>query len=242
MTRMFILAVGLVIGMVFNAAPATAQCPTDDSGCEWKAMQEPYHLLTKQRDTIRTPDGQMRILECEAWFYFYVCYRCCNGTMEIRLNDAVMVDKYGRSISASDLACPWIWRFDTEFWKGVDEGIITYGYLQGRYVDCKGGPTVVGSLPDCDPAGNKTIVTYYKANCFKYDNRGVREWRLLPCDGSGLCKQEWALCKKARIGADGKIEGYDMIKERVSVASTGGCYTVPSGDKLVPDCYPSCWP
>ena len=242
MTRMFILAVGLVIGMVFNAAPLMAQCPTDDSGCEWKAAAEPLHLLGFQRDTTFKSDGTVKsILVCSTYVNYYVCYRCCNGNFELRLSYAILVDEYGRPIK--DVLCPLIWRMDNAFWKRADEGIITYGFLQGRYVDCKGGPTVVGSLPDCDPAGNKTIVTYYKANCFKYDNSGVRDdWRLLPCDGSGLCKQEWALCKKARIGADGKIDGYDMIKKRVSVTSTGGCYTVPLGDKLVPDCYPSCWP
>jgi hypothetical protein len=90
-----------------------------------------------------------------------------------------------------------------------------------------------------------TLVTYCQANCYRYVQFvDVTDdgWRLVPIHGAGEFKQEWALCKKARIGADGKIDGYDMIKKRVSVTSTGGCYTVPLGDKLVPDCYPSCWP
>jgi hypothetical protein len=79
MTRMFVLAVAFVVGMVFSTAGALGQCPTDNTPCAWKEGRtvniggQFYNPVTRQIETC-----SLRI---------YSCYRCCpsNGDVSFEI-------------------------------------------------------------------------------------------------------------------------------------------------------------
>ncbi len=244
MTRMFILAVGLVIGMVFNAAPLMAQCPTDDSGCPWSEMYLNVERFT-QDDTVWNESRTkiVRVYSCARDFSINICYRCCSGKMEIRLSSIVPCEKNANDscVAVKDWTrgceSKMPWRYNTEFWRAVDSKIM----YRLNWIKC---PNLVLSCDDpktttitsCDKDTYTTVVTYYKANCFRYKqfielDPTKPEWRLVPCDGAGECTQVWGVC----------CHGSKMVYKRIVSSSTGGCYRLIGGDDNMDECFPACW-
>ena len=125
MTRMFVLAVYVAIGAFFNTEILNAQwgCPTDNSPCEWKEMFVKNERLT-QIDTIVAKDGKVIGIQlCSRFFSINVCYRCCNGKLEIRLSSIVPCDS-NKYLLEKDWTRGCKWRYDTWFWKQVDDAIM----------------------------------------------------------------------------------------------------------------------
>jgi hypothetical protein len=230
MKRMFVLAVAFVVGMVFSTAEALGQCPPpDDSGCEWKLADYQKLLLYQDQGTTK---------ECRRYFLVYSCYRCCNGKLELSLSSIMPCDENEKMDKDWTRGCNW--RYDTKFWKHVDQGVVEYGMNGGKY-ECDGirySSNNCGRFPDCP--SSEMVVSYRKANCFKYVNQDLIEgWKMVPCEGSGECKQEWAVCCLKVKRYDG-TPGADVQYNRVQATTTGGCYLSPGGNVL-PECFPTCW-
>jgi hypothetical protein len=141
--------------------------------------------------------------------------------MEIKLNRITWGD------------CRVKWRFDDAFWKQVDNGLTEYAF-RGSYgiYDCDG--QVVGcsnGIPNC-AKDTLHVITYRKASCYKYQGLipGTGEYELVPCEGSGECKQRYTVCCVDTMYPTTKL---------VSTEASGGCYTIPLNQDDT--CYPSCW-
>jgi hypothetical protein len=172
MTRMFVLAVAFVVGMVFSTAGALGQCPTDNTPCAWKEGRtvniggQFYNPVTKQIETC-----SLRI---------YSCYRCCpsNGdvSFEITLSKVEFLNP--------DCAQKFYWKDPTgqdpegrmaaenaraATWRGIDESMIFWGITKGRYPECNVN-CLNGSFPQCDPSDPTSatkLIRYYKPSCYR---------------------------------------------------------------------------
>lgn len=228
-----LLALLTATGMLLSSVVLYGQstCPTDDNdACPWK---ERYLAREKfvQYDTVFSPTHPNRnvvvnITKCERYFTFNVCYRCCDGKLEVRLSTVQGCDENGNPDPDVTRGCKW--RYDTQFWKQVD-GAIAYRF---KYLDCNTDPLNCDNLPDCKD-GRRQVVSYYKANCWRYEVtvEGMPGWKLVPCQGSGDCKQVYELCCK---------NGMTYTYNKIESTSYGGCIGSTGGETL-DECYQSCW-
>ena len=95
----------LFLGLVLGSWVSYGQCPPpDDSGCEWKLAG--YQKLLLYQD-------QGKLNECRRWFLVYSCYRCSNGTLELRLSEIIPCDENEKMDKDWTRGCNW--RYDTDF-------------------------------------------------------------------------------------------------------------------------------
>lgn len=193
-----------------------------------------------QRDTIVDKDGKIVAIQpCSRFFSINVCYRCCNGKLEIRLSSIVPCDS-NKYLPEKDWTRGCKWRYDTWFWKQVDDAIM---YSMATSIPCDNVPLNCSTLPECGKEEPRKVLTYYKANCMQYrlsvSLTGSDTYVMVPCDGSGECKQEWAVCclkfKRFDGTPDSKVQ-----YSRVQATTTGGCYRSLGGG-VDPECLPTCW-
>ncbi len=217
----------VVLGLLFlHMPPAHAQCPVDNTPCEWKQARPIVRWMTREVEV--TVDGKIVKRLCRKQVRINACYRCCSSgsaQLEVRLVSVELV--------AQEDDCPW--EYDGQFWRGVDNIMSGEAFYNNSY-ECAGKPMscIQGGLPLCSD-GPIFTVNLYRANCYRRDFTQMdpsRLFRLVPCKGSGECMSTWEICCSERTV---------LRNTRIRTESIGGCYELGATERETEECYPACY-